>query len=196
MQPGNVLNLDWHAKAENQLGRFNLEPEIDITASIMTDRNALLSVQSLCGLIDMFLPEREPHPHLFQGSLAYLDLLKQTMWPAAYIMWEMAFLKELGYGIDLSRCAVTGGTENLSYVSPKTGRAVCDKEAEAYKHKLLSIPAFLKGDGGGDEKDIACGLRLTGYFLIHRLLEQSSYQTLPEARIRLENVFNPVNMAG
>lgn len=195
LQQGNIVTVDWQAKAQDQLGRFDIEAERDIVADIMGEPNALLSVQSLCGLIDMFLPEREPHAPLFHGSAAYLDLLRQTMWPAAYVMWEMAFLKELGYGIDLSRCAVTGTTEDLTHVSPKTGRAVCAAEAEAYKHKLLEIPPFLRGIGDGGDADIALGLRMTGYFLIHRLLEQSSFQTLPDARLRLEMVFNPVNMA-
>lgn len=195
LQPGNTVAVEWQAKAHDQMGRFDPDSSADIVAAIMDDHNALLSVQSLCALADMFLPEREPHPHLFHGSCGYLNLLKETMWPAAYVMWEMAFLKELGYGIDLGRCAVTGKTQNLTHVSPKTGRAVCGEAAEAYKHKLLEIPAFLRGEGDGDAVDIARGLKLTGYFLIHRLLEQSGYQSLPDARSRLENVFNPVKMA-
>jgi len=196
LQSGNIVSLDWWAKSQDQLGRFDIESERDIAASIIGEPHALLSVQSLCGLIDMFLGEREPHPALFRGSLAYLDLLRQTMmWPAAYIMWEMAFLKEMGYGLDLSRCAVTGVTSNLTHISPRTGRAVCAVEAEAYKHKLLRVPAFLRGEGDGGDADIAVGLRMTGYFLVHKLLEQSSFQTIPDARLRLEMVFNPITMA-
>ncbi len=132
----------------------------------------------------MFLPDREAHKALFYGTDVVLSLINGDEWMPAYIMWEVAFLKELGYGIDLSKCAVTGVTDGLTHISPKTGRAVCAAEAEPYKSKLLEIPSFMTGQGwqdGDDEK----GLKLTGYFLIHRLLQHSSYHELPDARGRL-----------
>jgi len=184
LQQGNIVSFTWQSKAEGQLGRFNIDLDHDIATSAMTEAKALLAIQSLCGLLDMFLPDREAYSSLFHGSVALLHLLKTDEWPAAYIVWEMAFLKELGYGIDVSRCAVTGVTEGLTHISPKTGRAVCAAEAAPYVTKLLAIPDFLQGKALAAD-DIRTGLTMTGYFLTHRLLQQSSYHELPHARIQL-----------
>jgi len=186
LQQGNIVSFDWQSKSEGQLGRFDLEIDQDISATILSDAKALMAVKSACGLMDMFLPERESHAGLFNGTCALLNFLKTDEWPAMYIMWEIAFLKEMGYGIDISKCAVTGVTENLTHISPKSGRAVCEAEAMPYASKLLQIPQFMQGNGLVDG-DIAMGLRLTEYFLTHRLLEQSSYKALPDARAQLEN---------
>jgi DNA repair protein RecO (recombination protein O) len=184
LQQGNIVSFEWSSKAEGQLGRFDLELETDIASIIMDTPKAITAVQSACGLIDMFLPERESHPALFHGTAALLQSMKGDEWPAVYIVWEMAFLKELGYGIDLSKCAVSGATTNLTHVSPKTGRAVCATEAEPYLHKLIEIPQFLQGKDLA-EGDIEKGLKMTGYFLVHRLLQHSSFTELPNARVQL-----------
>lgn len=195
LQQGNLVTVNWQSKSEEQLGRFDIESDQDITAKLMDDPKALLAVQSACALLDNFLPEREIHSALYHGTKAFLNLIGNDQWAPTYIFWEMAFLKELGYGIDLSKCAVSGETDDLTYVSPKSGRAVCAREAEPYAHKLLSIPAFMQGRPMKDD-DVGVGLKLTGYFLIHRLLQYSSYQSLPEARLSLENAFNPSNITG
>jgi DNA repair protein RecO (recombination protein O) len=186
LQQGNIVSVDWQSKSEGQLGRFDVELEQDISASLLSDAKSLLAVQSACGLMDMFLPDREKQDALFHGTCALLNILKTDQWPAVYITWEMAFLKEMGYGIDISKCAVSGVTDNLTHVSPKSGRAVCAGEAEPYKSKLLDIPQFMQGHELADD-DIAKGLKLTGYFLMHRLLQHSSYHALPDARHQLEN---------
>ena len=188
LQQGNIISFDWQSKADGQLGRFDIELETDIAMRIIDTPKAILAVQSLCGLMDMFLPDREEHPSLFNGTCGFLNLLQNDQWLAAYIMWEMAFLKELGYGIDMTKCAVTGVTDNLTHISPKSGRAVCEAETEPYKSKLLEIPQFLRGEGLADG-DIAKGLKLTGYFLMHRLLQHSSFAALPGARVQLEGAF-------
>lgn len=191
LQPGNLLSVTWQSKAEDQLGRFDIECEADYATRALDDSKGLNAIQSLCALMAMFLPEREEHAGLFHGSNAILSMIAKgdDQWSAAYIMWEMAFLKELGYGIDLSKCAATGVIDGLTHVSPKSGRAVCAVEAAPHITKLLPIPQFLQGRDMADD-DIYIGLRLTGYFLIHRLLQYSSFQTLPDARIALENAFN------
>lgn len=187
LQQGNIVNFDWQSKTDGQLGRFDLELEQDISATILDNSKALMVVKSLCDLLDMFLPEREAYSALFHGSVAFLNILKTDEWPAAYIMWEMAFLRELGYGIDMSKCAVSGVTDNLTHVSPKTGRAVCAAEAEPYKSKLLEIPEFLQGKGLSKD-DVLKGLKLTGYFLTNRLLQQSSFYELPGCRQNLLSI--------
>ena len=190
LQSGNLLSVDWQSKAEGQLGRFDIECEADFAARALDDAKSLLAIQSMCALMAMFLPERETHTGLFHGTSAMLSMVvNNDTWAPAYIMWEMAFLKELGYGIDMSQCAVTGVHDNLTHVSPKSGRAVCAEAAVPHLSKLLPIPSFLQGRDMVDG-DVYTGLRLTGYFLIHRLLQHSSFQTLPDARIALENAFN------
>tara|TARA_B100001765_G_C19492722_1_gene334786 strand:- start:298 stop:1020 length:723 start_codon:yes stop_codon:yes gene_type:complete len=188
LQPGNIVSCEWQAKSEGALGRYDLELEKDVSAVIFDDPNAIHAVQSACSLIDMFLPEREIYFDLYQGTEAFLDIIKTSQWPAVYILWEVAFLKEMGYGIDLSKCAVTDETKNLTHVSPKTGRAVCEREAEPYKSKLLEIPHFMQGEAF-QEGDIETGLALTGHFMIHRLLQHSTFQAMPEPRIQLEKTF-------
>lgn len=193
LQSGQCVTIEWTSRTEGQLGRFEIEPEKDIAGMLLDEPKKITAIQSLTSLADMFLPEGEKHPALYEGTRAFVDFLCRDEWMVAYIYWELAFLKELGYGIDLSKCVVTGGTDNLTHVSPKTGRAVCAPEAAPYAGKLLAIPSFMQGQGLADD-DISTGLRLTGYFLIHRLLTQSSYQTLPEARINLENTFDLTKM--
>ncbi len=188
LQQGNIVSFDWQSKTDGQLGRFDLELETDIALSVMDDARALLALRSVCGLLDMFLPEREEHPALFHGTYAFLNILRTDQWPPTYIMWEMAFLKEMGYGIDMTKCAVTGVTDNLTHISPKSGRAVCAAEAEPYASKLLEIPQFLQGEDLADD-DIVKGLKLTGYFLMHRLLQHSSFAELPSARGQLEGFY-------
>lgn len=189
LQSGNLVRLHWSSRADNQLGRFDLEMEQDIVTAILDDPKALLALQSACGLVDMFLADRENHHSLFHGTCALLEILKTEHWPPVYVTWEMALLKELGYGIDLSKCAVTGVTEGITHISPKSGRAVCADQAAPYKDKLLAIPHFLQGRDLAED-DIAKGLHMTGYFLVHRLLQQSSYHSLPTARLQLEEGFS------
>jgi len=185
LQQGNIISFNWQSKTDGQLGRFDVELETDIAMRVMDDPKAITAVKSVCGLLDMFLPDREDHPALFHGTCEFFNILATDQWPPTYIMWEMAFLKELGYGIDMTKCAVTGATENLTHVSPKSGRAVCETEAEPYASKLLEIPQFLQGHGLAND-DMIKGLNLTGYFLMHRLLQHSSFGELPDARAQLE----------
>jgi DNA repair protein RecO (recombination protein O) len=193
LQQGNLIAVDWQSKTEGQLGRFNIDIEQDFAGKCLDDPKALSAIQSISALMYTFLPEREPYTSLFSGTLGLLQLMIQGYWQPALIMWEMAFLKELGFGIDISQCAVTNDTTNLTHVSPKSGRAVSAKAAEPYIDKLLAIPQFMQGNELAKD-DIHTGLRLTGYFLIHRLLQQSSFETLPDARIALENTFKPIKI--
>lgn len=195
LQPGNLVMADWQSKTEGQLGRFTIDLEQDFAGKILNDAKALTAIQSVVSLLSMFVPEREPCSALYSGTLGLMQLMVgDDHWMAALIMWEMAFLRELGFGIDISQCAVTGQTNNLTHVSPKSGRAVCAEEAAPYAHKLLAIPQFMQGESMADD-DIYTGLRLTGYFLIHRLLQQSSFETLPDARFALENMVKPTKIA-
>lgn len=144
---------------------------------------ALSSITTLTGL----LPERDPHPNLYEITLFVLGFLGDaTVWPALLVRWELALLDELGFGLDLSQCAATGGNDHLIYVSPKSGRAVSASAGEPYRDKLLALPQFLTKQRSGPvtEQDVNLGFALTGYFIEKHLLLPRG-QDLPASRLRL-----------
>jgi DNA repair protein RecO (recombination protein O) len=186
LQPGAQLDLAWRARLEEHIGSFTVEPLKSRAAVVMGDRAALAGLNAMTALLAFALPEREPHPRLYQRSVAMFDLLGQTeAWPVAYLQWELALLEELGFGLDLSACAVTGATEDLTYVSPKTGRAVSAEGAGAWADRLLPLPPELLGVVTGDLAGVAEGLRTTGHFLETGLAHSLRDRPLPEARARL-----------
>jgi DNA repair protein RecO (recombination protein O) len=130
------------------------------------------------------LPEREPHPRLYEAMRVVLDALEDAeTWPALLVRWELGLLDELGFGLDLARCAATGTSEDLVYVSPKTGRAVSRAAGLAYRDRLLALPAFLKGrqTGRPAQADVVDGLKLTGFFLERHLFSPRGVAA-PESR--------------
>lgn len=188
LEPGNIVSVDWKAKSNDQLGSFALELEKSASADVMDDPAKLTALQSACTLADKTLPEREKHEGLFEGTKALMASFATDIWAATYIYWEIGLLRELGFGLDLTKCAATGDVENLIYVSPKSGCAVSGAAGEIYKEKLLAMPSFLRG-GGFAENDILDGLKLTGHFLRHRVFSLSN-SNLPEPRLRLEDKFS------
>ena len=150
----------------------------------MTDRKTLAGLNALTALLSFALPEREPHPRLYQQTLTVLDMMDGEFWPLAYLRWELSLLDELGFGLDLSACAVSGATENLCYISPKSGRAVTEASAGAWKEKLLPLSPALTGESS-ETKDILSGLGVTGHFLTTRLAPSLGTKPLPQARQRL-----------
>jgi DNA repair protein RecO (recombination protein O) len=133
------------------------------------------------------LPERDPHPNLYEVTLFVLGFLdERAMWPALVVRWELALLEELGFGLDLASCAATGKTTDLVYVSPKSGRAVSAEAGEPYKERLLALPAFLRARATGavTDEDLRAGFTLTGHFLDARVLRPRDMQ-MPDARTRL-----------
>ena len=185
VEAGNLVEAHWQARVSDNLGSYSLEPVRSYGPLYMSDPLRLAALQSACALCDQALPEREGHAGLFHGLIALFDSLEEDFWPATYIMWEIAFLKELGFSLELTLCAGGGDCNNLAYVSPKTGRAVSAEMGEPYKEKLLEIPEFLKPHGTGIEAgDIEKGLKLTGYFLEHWAFAHHT-KGIPEERLRL-----------
>lgn len=185
LQPGDQLLLTWRARIEEHLGAFAVEPVRSRAAAIMGDRLALPALASVCALLVFALPERAPHPRLYAATVALLDALgREPGWPPAYLAWERLLLEEAGYGLDLSACAVTGATEGLAYVSPRTGRAVSAAGAAGYAERLLPLPAVLRGEPG-DLAAVLEGLRVTGHFLEARLAPALGDRPPPDARGRL-----------
>ncbi len=189
LQPGGQLDLSWRARLADHIGSFTVEP-LRSRAAVLSDRFALAGLNTVTALLAFCLPDREPHPALYQQSTQLLDLLGQNeLWPLAYLRWEMALLTELGYGLDLTECAVTGSTDNLIYVSPKSGRAVSAKGAGDWADRLLPLPPILRGKGDAPDEEVLEALRTTGYFLSDKLAPDLGAKPLPEARARFIDLF-------
>ncbi|WP_198167909.1 DNA repair protein RecO [Ketogulonicigenium robustum] len=191
---GNQLSLRWRARLQNQLGTLQVEPLRSRAAAIMESRLSLAAGAAVTALLADTLPERLPYPALFTQSVALLDLIGQPdwahFWPLAYLQWEMSLLRETGFGLDLSRCAVTGATADLCYVSPKSGRAVSGTGAGDWADRLLPLPAVMRGEGDAPRDEIITALTTTGWFLQNRLHDG---KPLPAARGRLLDAFGRQN---
>lgn len=186
LQPGAQIAVTWKARLESHLGAFTVEPVRSRAAVAMNDRLALAGLSAVCGLLAVVLPEREAHLPLYQRTVALLDLLGQgDIWPLAYMQWEMALLEDLGFGMDLSACAVRGVNEDLAYVSPRTGRAVSRDAAGEWADRLLPLPPVLAGKGDADGTEIVTALGTTGHFIGKRLLRSLGDRAMPPARQRL-----------
>lgn len=181
LETGTLVAARWRGRLAEHLGTFTLEPVKGYSAAWLDDPLVLAALTSACALVEAALPEHEPHPALFDGLLALFGLLDTPAWAEAYVRWELGLLAELGFGLDLDRCAVTGANDYLAYVSPRTGRAVSAVAGEPYRDRLLPLPDFLAGRGGGGPLEVERGLRLTAHFLERHLLNGP----LPPARLRL-----------
>jgi len=186
LQVGNHVDAAWKARLADHLGHFTLELRKSYAGEVMEDKAALAAMTSMAALVRL-LPERDPHPSLFEVTLFVLGYLDdRAVWPALVVRWELALLEELGYGLDLSSCAATGNTTDLVYVSPKSGRAVSAAAGAPYHERLLALPPFLRGGAPGEvtEQDLQAGFALTGHFLEARVVRPREME-LPEARSRL-----------
>lgn len=186
LQPGSQLDVTWTARLEDHLGAFTVEPIRSRAATLMTNRLALAGLNAVTSLTSFVLPEREAHAAFYDRTVQLLDLMGATeAWPLAYLRWEAALLDEMGFGLDLSACAVTGTTQDLIYVSPKSGRAVSAAGAGTWADRLLPLPPALRGEGAAPDSEILDGLRTTGHFLADRLAPALGDKPLPPARDRL-----------
>lgn len=187
-QTGNLVMARWRARLSDQLGGVTAEPVQSVGARLLDLPLQLAMVSSACALADGALPQGEPHPELFMRLIRLLTLIAVAPEPppmAAYIRWERELLGGLGYGLDLSTCAVTEATEDLNFVSPRSGRAVSVAGAGEWRDRLLPLPAFLRHDEEeGLPDEWLQGMTLTGHFLA-RWVFGVRHQPLPAARERL-----------
>ncbi|HEU0159324.1 MAG TPA: DNA repair protein RecO [Hyphomicrobiaceae bacterium] len=192
LQIGTHVEASWKARIADNLGHFALELRKSYAALVLDEPAALAALTSIAALARL-LPERDPHPNLFEVTLFVLGYLdEREVWPALLVRWELALLEELGFGLDLTSCAATGATTDLTYVSPKSGRAVSSAAGEPYKERQLALPHFLRGRAadGVTAADLAAGLALTEHFLLARVLRPRDL-AMPEARNRLLSYLRP-----
>jgi len=187
-QPGNVVEVAWRARLAEQLGNYTGELREAHAARALDDAKELAGLAAACAVVDTALPEREPHPAMYEGFHAFLGALGHEGWPAIYVRLELGLLQELGFGLDLATCALTGATEDLAFVSPKTGRAVSRAAAEPYRDKLVALPPFLSTGGlPADAAELRQGLDLTGFFLERHVFWPHN-KPLPAARARFMEI--------
>lgn len=190
LQPGAQLDLLWNARLEDHLGTYQVEPIRSRAAAALSGRLALAGLNTVTALLVFCLAEREVHGALYQRTEQLLDLLGQDdIWPLAYLNWELALLDEMGFGLDLTSCAVTGQPNDLVYVSPKSGHAVSAKGAGIWADRLLPLPPCLRGQGPAPDDDIIQAFRTTGHFLELRLAPELGHKPLPDARSRFVEAF-------
>lgn len=190
LQPGNTVRLTWRARLAEHLGNFACEPVTARAGALMEHRDALIGLNAFAVMASATLPERAPYYEpVFAAAIILLDAMLEdglAHWGAIYVRWEAGLLEALGFGLDLSSCAATGATEELTYVSPRSGRAVSAAAGAPYASRLFALPLFLLGSQNEvTAADIAAGLKLTGHFLLQRVLAPNG-KPLPPARLSLD----------
>ncbi len=196
LQIGNHVDATWKGRLAEHLGHATIELRRGYAAAAMQDPLALAGLSSLTALCRL-IPERDPHPNLYEITLFVLGFLDDaSVWPALYVRWEIALLGELGFGLDLATCAATGVRFNLLYVSPKSGRAVSGEAGEPYKDRLLALPSFLTTERPAEITfdAVLSGLALTRHFLDARVFIPREL-AMPDVRIRLPGLLQRSNSA-
>ena len=186
---GNILSVEWTGRLEEQLGFYKSELEKSYLYNIINNSLKLDALNSICSMLSMFLPERQVNSKLYKETIEIIKYLNNNdmTWVSRYAQWELLLLSELGYGLDLSQCAVTAEIENLKYVSPKSGRAVSELGAGIWVKKLLILPKFLQkfNTNALDNDELNYGIKLTTFFLNRYVV--SIGLKLPESRDRFTN---------
>jgi DNA repair protein RecO (recombination protein O) len=184
LQAGNRVAAVWRARIEEHLGSYSVEATRLDTARFLGAPIALYGLGAATALLRL-LPERDPHPALFDAFTILVEHLDDpAVAPALLVRFELAMLAELGFGLDLAACAATGSTRDLVYVSPKSGRAVSAVAGAPYHSKLLALPAFLRGEplaADPSPDEVVAGFALTGHFLRRHIFEPRGAQW-PDAR--------------
>lgn len=189
LQPGNGLSVTWRARLPEQLGSYAVELARARAGALIESRTCLTGLNAFCAVAGMALPEHQVHAGLYDAAEILLDAMTVedfSHWGPLYVRWEAGLLEALGFGLDLSQCAVTGSVRDLIYVSPRTGRAVSEGAGADYASRLLPLPKFLLG--ASPAPDLAAtraGLKLTGHFLLERVLAPHGRE-MPQARLRLD----------
>lgn len=183
LQPGNRVDAVWHARLDEHLGTFQVEPLNFAAARLIEMPVALQGIQLAASHLRL-LPERDPHPGLFETLALIIEHFDDPMTSGELLLrFEIMMLEELGFGLDLHTCAATGSREDLAYVSPKSGRAVSRDAGKPWADKLLVLPAFVSSTHirASSLDEITAAFRMTGYFLARHVWEPRG-STPPDAR--------------
>ena len=192
IEPGNEVFATWSGRLETHLGNYNVEPIKLWSSHILQFKDKLSAISSICSLISLTMAERQPNPLIYFSSKKLIEIVASTRddWIREYVFWEMQLLSEIGYGLDLERCAVTSKSSDLVYVSPSSGRAVTDEGAGDFKNKLLPLPKFMTDfKANYDNDDIYNALNLTEFFFKKRFFLPNNLN-FPQSRNRLKELFN------
>ena len=183
LQTGNGLKVEWRARLDDQLGVYTAELTEATASRVLDDKLSLAGVTALAALLQI-LPERDPHPRLFDAARACLQAAGEANFPVALIRFELRFLDELGFGLNLTKCVATSRTDDLAYVSPKSGQAVSREAGEAYRDRLLALPRFLSSAQDTDLPclgDLQAAFAMTGHFLGAHVFAETG-KPMPKAR--------------
>lgn len=187
LQPANMVLGEWRARTGEQLAGLTVEL-IRSRATLHEEPLAAGALEWATVLAAAALPEAQPYPYIYDALDGLLDAIEAAPsargWAAALARYELVVLAELGFGLDLERCVATGGTDDLAYVSPKSGAAVSRAAASGYETRLFPLPVFLREGGAADWPDILEALKLSGHFLSRDVLTDRAAEVLP-ARSRL-----------
>ena len=192
IEPGNEVFATWSGRLETHLGNYNVEPIKLWSSHILQFKDKLSAISSICSLISLTMAERQPNPIIYFSSKKLIEIVasKREDWIREYVFWEMQLLSEIGYGLDLERCAVTSKSSDLVYVSPSSGRAVTNEGAGDFKNKLLPLPKFMTDfKANYDNDDIYNALNLTEFFFKKRFFLPNNLN-FPQSRNRLKELFN------
>ena len=184
LQAGARVEADFRSRTSDHLGSARLEPVGQGPAALFDDPLALVGLNAAAAVAQGALPEREPHPGAFLAFEALMGaFVFPEIWPAVFARFEAGLLDDLGFGLDLSKCGATGSTDDLIWVSPRTGRAVSREAGGPYADKLLKLPPFMLGAQAGlAPGDVSAGLNLTGHFL-EQFVFHPQNRPLPPARV-------------
>ena len=192
LQPGNLLHVSWRARLNEHLGHFTIELARARAGDMLESREALAGLNAFCAVVSAAMPEREAHEQVFDAGNILLDAMQEngiSHWGALFVRFEAGLLEALGFGLDLARCAATGAVDDLVYVSPRSGRAVSREAGDPYKERLFVLPRFLLASQNAtpDSAEVAAGLKLTGHFLLERVLHPHGRE-MPAARLNLDGL--------
>lgn len=192
LQPGNVILGEWRARTEEHLPALTIEL-VHSRAPMFREPLPAAALEWATALTAAVLPEGQSYPQLHAALGGMLDAIEAAPaargWAAALVRYELLLLAELGFGLDLGRCAATGANDDLAYVSPKSGVAVSRSGAAGYESRLLPLPRFVVEGGPAEWDDVLAGLRLTAHFLERDLLHGKATEVLA-ARARLVDRLN------
>src|SRR3954471_18012520 len=184
---GNVVQAQLSARTDSQLPQATIEL-VHSRGPLLSEPLPAAAIEWATVLTATVLPEGQAYPHLYDALEGLLDAIEAAPsasgWGSALVRYEILLLAELGFGLDLDRCAISGANNRLVAVSPRSGGAVSAAEAEPYAGRLLPLPPFVREGGPASWQEIDQGLALTGHFLGRDLITERS-RPLADARARL-----------